>query len=590
MVKVGPSFSDFVSIVNPGNGRKNQKIFTGFSIGRLSPIFFLTLVFLVIFFKLFYLQIVRADYYKKLSENNRTMTKVVRSPRGIILDRNQNPLVRNVPSFRILKDDKVVWLSNEQGLEALSKGQDFLLEMDVQREYLYKDAFAHVLGFIGEISRDELDTSSYLEYKMGDFVGKMGLEKEYEAKMRGIDGKELFEVDAVGKVVRSLGRSEPVSGKDLISTLDLVLQKAAFEALADVSKAAVVASDPNTGGILAFVSRPSFDPNLFTHSNNYESSSFYKTVDQVLQDDKNQPLLNRAIGGLYPPGSTFKLVSAVAGLENGAITKDTKFEDTGVLTVGSFSFGNWYYLSYGKKEGVLDVVGALKRSNDIFFYKAAELTGVEKLSNMAKKFGLGQKLKLDLTGEEAGLVPDEAWKKKTIGESWYLGDVYHFGIGQGYLLTTPLQVNFLTSVFANGGTLYKPHLTGDTKEVLQKDFIKKENITLVRQGMRESCQVGGVAWPFFDFKVQNARLPVDGKDFIETEASGGAKMVKISLGCKTGTAETTKDANPHAWITVFAPFYKPEVVLTVLVENGGEGSNVAAPIAKKILEEYFSKK
>ena len=202
---------------------------------------------------------------------------------------------------------------------------------------------------------------------------------------------------------------------------------------------------------------------------------------------------------------------------------------------------------------------------------------------------LGEKLGIDLPGEQTGTVPTTAWKKEKIGEQWYLGDTYHFGIGQGYLLTTPLQVNFWTLFFANEGTLYRPHLLKGEKEVLTSNFLKKDDINLIREGMKEACSTGGVAWPFFDFSVKNDRLKIDGMDFTEI-SSGSAKFTKVAVGCKTGTAETTPDKNPHAWITLFAPFYHPEIVVTVLAENAGEGSNVAGPIAKKILEDYFSKK
>ncbi len=235
------------------------------------------------------------------------------------------------------------------------------------------------------------------------------------------------------------------------------------------------------------------------------------------------------------------------------------------------------------------LIGALKRSNDIFFYKTAELTGASKIIDMGKKFFLGERLGIDLEGEAKGTLSGPSWKKEKIGEAWYLGDTYHLGIGQGYLLTTPLQVNFWTTVFANEGILYKPHLISGKKEILNKDFLNKENIDLVREGMKESCATGGVAWPFFDFKVANSNLKIDDMNYFQS-ASDGAKMVRVAVGCKTGTAETYENEDPHAWITVFAPYYNPEIVVTVLVENGGEGSNVAAPIAKKILETYFKNK
>ncbi len=214
---------------------------------------------------------------------------------------------------------------------------------------------------------------------------------------------------------------------------------------------------------------------------------------------------------------------------------------------------------------------------------------------MSKAFGIGDKYGIDLPNETTGTVPNPAWKEKNIGEQWYLGDTYNLGIGQGFLLTTPLEVNMWTSVFANGGTLFQPHLIDGKKKILKQDFIKRENVELVRQGMAQSCDTGGVAWPLFDFKIPKKNLPpgrkIYGHDFTEEEASGGAKFVKIKIGCKTGTAETGGiDTKPHAWITVFAPFYKPELVITVLSENSGEGSSVAGPIAKQILTKYFENK
>ncbi|PIZ98160.1 MAG: hypothetical protein COX78_03665, partial [Candidatus Levybacteria bacterium CG_4_10_14_0_2_um_filter_35_8] len=203
---------------------------------------------------------------------------------------------------------------------------------------------------------------------------------------------------------------------------------------------------------------------------------------------------------------------------------------------------------------------------------------------------LGKPLGIDLEGEAAGTVPSPDWKEKEIGESWYLGDTYHYGIGQGFLLTTPLQVNGFTQVIANGGILYVPHLIKDQRsKIKDQNLLDRKNIDLIRQGMIEACSPGGVAWPLFDFKVKNSDLKIDGKNFLE-DASGSAKMTKVAIACKTGTAQHGGEQTlPHAWITLFAPAYKPEIVITVLSEESGEGSNVAAPIAKKILESYFSK-
>jgi penicillin-binding protein 2 len=240
-------------------------------------------------------------------------------------------------------------------------------------------------------------------------------------------------------------------------------------------------------------------------------------------------------------------------------------------------------------------VKAIKRSNDIFFYKVGNLLGVDKLSAFATKFGLGKRLGIDLQGEAGGLVPTKEWKQKTFGEDWYLGDDYHYGIGQGFLLTTPLQVNSWTETIANGGTVYEPHLLKNQESrVKNQDVVSDKNIGLIRQGMVEACETGGVAWPFFNFKVQNPKLQIDGKYILEAPAATMSANFKdyrhVAVACKTGTAQHGgEDTKPHAWITVFAPAYNPQVVVTVLSEESGEGSNIAGPIAKEILEKWFEK-
>jgi len=509
------------------------------------------------------------------------------APRGVILDRLGRPLAQNSASFKVGKGEEA--LTRDEALKLIQQGRN--VKITAGRDYLYKGAFAHVLGYVGPISEDEVIMPEFSGYAISDIVGKIGLEREYEAQLHGRNGKKLFEVDAQGKFVRELGSESPVPGQNLKTTLDRDIQLAVAVSFKDVERGAVVVSDPRSGAILAMFSKPTFDPNLFILGDTYEAEGDYKTRESILSDTEGLPLLDRAIGGAYPPGSTFKLVTATAALEKGAITPNTQIEDTGILKVGAFSFGNWYFLQYGRTEGSLDIVGAIKRSNDIFFYKAAEGAGVNIISDWANRFGLGKKLGIDLSGEVSGTVPTTEWKEKTIGEQWYLGDTYNYGIGQGYLLTTPLQVNMFTTVFANGGTLYQPHLLQSQKaKVKRQNFINKKNIDLVRQGMMESCETGGVAWPFFNFKVKNPNLTADDRDYIR-DASDSADMVRVKVACKTGTAEIGgKDDKPHAWISVFAPFHEPEIVVTVLVENGGEGSSIAGPVARDILKDYFEKK
>lgn len=606
----GHAFSDSIE-ENPFTFSKKGNFnspFASSSILQIFPLFLFGVVFIIIILRLFFVQIVQGAYYSRLSAENRTRSEIIPAPRGIIFDRYRRSLVRNVPVFEVLDNNlpagrqgKIKILPKDEALSLISNGKNVI--ETTSREYLYKDVFAHVLGYIGQISEEELNQEFFKDYALTDFTGKMGLEKQYEENLHGINGKELYEVDASGKKVRFLGKNAEVSGKNLYTTLDLDLQLAAKKALQEFNKGAVVVSDPRNGGILAIYSKPSFDPNLFTHSDKYEAEGKYSSVLDVVNDSEEQPLLDRAIGGAYPPGSTFKLVTAAAALSSGSIKPETHFEDTGILRVGEFSFGNWYFLQYGRKEGMVDVVKAIKRSNDIFFYHASEETGVNTMSNWARRLGVGGKLGIDLPGEETGTIPTERWKERVIGEKWYLGDTYNYGIGQGYLLTTPLQVNFWTTVFANGGTLFKPYLVKDQKKVIGENLVKKEYVDLIRQGMLESCETGGVAWPLFNFTVQNDRIKLDGLDFTQGSASQSARTVtpsahtkkgnyvRVKVGCKTGTAEIgDKHTKPHAWITAFAPLHDPEIVVTVLVENGGEGSSVAGPIARDILREYFEKK
>ncbi len=595
-VKVGAAFSDFVYKEDPilKKIRKNKVLRDDEVKTRtfFFPILFLICCFILLG-RLFYTQVIAGSNYRALSDTNRTRTEVIHAPRGIIFDRNGKPLVYNMPGFREEKNGKTTFIDQKKALSILASGNTNL-EIDSLRDYPYNDEFTHVVGYVGQISQDELKMPDFAGYSSQDVVGKMGIEQEYEKYLKGADGKKLLEVNANGVVVRTLGQTDPIPGQNITITIDSDLQKSAYDAMNGVSKGAVIVSKPD-GEILAMVSKPSFDPNLFTQGKYYDQAvGSYKTVEEVLDDSQNQPLLNRAITGVYPPGSTFKLVVAAAGLETKKIDKNFTLEDTGILRVGNFSFSNWYFSQYGKTDGLINVVTAIKRSNDIFFYKLAETLGVDEISSVAKNFGVGQKSGIDLEGEQPGLLPTKEWKQKTLNEQWYLGDDYHYGIGQGFLLTTPLQVNDWTQAIANGGTFYQPHLLKNQKpEIKNQNLLTRENFELIRQGMVEACNTGGVAWPLFGFKVANTTLQVDGKNFLEIPASMSAsqKEVGVSIACKTGTAQHgDEETLPHAWVTLFAPAYNPEIVVTVLVESSGEGSNVAAPIAKKILSDYFTKK
>jgi penicillin-binding protein 2 len=377
---------------------------------------------------------------------------------------------------------------------------------------------------------------------LSDRHGVGGVEKTYDQLLSGVDGRELYEIDAQGQKLRLLGKREPVSGTDIQLTVDSRLNKVSLSAMGS-GYGAVVVSNPISGEILALVSSPTFDP---------------EKISGVL-DDKSQPLFNRAITGTYPPGSTFKIVVATGGLEEKVIEPTTRIEDKGVLVIGEYRFPNWKWLKNGGVDGWLDLTGALQRSNDIFFYEVGGRLGVDGLTSWAGRFGLGKPLGIDLPQEASGVVPNALWRRDH-NINWYLGDTYHLAIGQGDLLVTPLQVNSWTSVIANGGKLCLPHLSGQNKNC--KDLgIKKENIELVKKGMVAACAPGGTAYPLFDLK----------------------------MACKTGTAEFGDPNNrTHAWLTGFYPIESPKIAITVLVEAAGEGSDVAAPIVKKILEEWKS--
>jgi penicillin-binding protein 2 len=402
------------------------------------------------------------------------------------------------------------------------------------------------LGYISEVDEQELETYQD-EYVLGDSIGKAGLEKTWEKDLRGKPGSELLEVNARGELMREVGRVYAEAGVDMQLTLDMKLQEVLYQALGD-RKGAVVAQNPQTGEVLAMVSSPAFDPNNIG-------------ADLARQD---MPFFNRATGGLYPPGSIFKIVTATAGLEEGVINEETELEDNGEIRIGEYRYGNWYYDDYGRTEGLVNVVKALRRSNDIFFYKVGELVGAEKLSDYARLFGFESNVGLEYLGAVSGTIPNPEWKEKTKGERWFLGNTYHMAIGQGDVLITPLQANRMTGAIAARGLLCPAVLR--TQEVGQESCtqlnLDEKTIELVTEGMKQACEPGGTAFPFFNYQPK--------------------------VACKTGTAQQGgSDHKPHAWFTAFAPIEDPQIVISVLLEESGQGSEMAAPIAKEGLEYFF---
>jgi penicillin-binding protein 2 len=512
--------------------------------------------FLIMIGRLLDLQVVRGTYYKSLAEDNRVRRIPILAMRGSIFARDGETIVSSQK-----KDE------SENG-SSYKEAKDLVINWS--RQYKGGSLFGHITGYLGYVREDEVGKSRANctdrgTRKSGSFVGRTGLEEQYDCSLSGIDGEELVEVDAMGGRIRTLGRKEPVKGEDLRTTIDYGLQKKAAESMKDPEtgkerKGAVVALNTN-GEVLALYSSPSFDPSLFI------SKDKSQEVGKILTDP-NLPLFNRAIGGLFHPGSIYKPIVALAALEEGVISKDYTYDDAGRITIntnyGNFIYNNWYYTQYGGKEGQIDVTRALARSTDTFFYEIGNLLGVDKIDEWSHLFGLDQKTGIDVPGEIPGLVPSPDWKKRVKNENWFLGNTYHMSIGQGDLSITPLAITSAISAIAANGEWCKPQIVGGTD--CKKFPVNQENIKTVKTGMIKACETGGTAYPFFDFKLPNE----DGK-----------------VACKTGTAQIDTGDDTHAWFTIFAPSENPEIVLTVLVEKGGEGSKVAAPIARELFNYWF---
>jgi len=609
----------------PGGGEK-ETVGRTFDFSKLRPIsIFIILALAVLAGRSAWLQIVKGNYYYSLAEGNRIRIERLEPKRGIIYDQNLNPLVRNVANSLLYLIPADLPRDEEARDKVIKKVSDILPELPAEeiknklarikigtlnsyqplfladniphekamllylksanlpgvfltdktrREYdLSASSLSHVLGYTGKINEKELEKSGD-EYLPIDYIGKTGIEYFWENELKGESGEKYIEVDALGKEKKIISQSKTTDGHNLVLSLNLGLQKkleevtAAYLKKLNLNKAAAVVMNPNNGEILALVSFPAYDSNKFAKGISAEDYA-------ALLNSPDNPLFNRVISGEYPSGSTIKPVIAAAGLEEKIISEHTSF-----LSVGGISIGQWFYPDWkAGGHGLTDVRKAIAQSVNTFFYYIGGGyedffgLGVERIVNYAKLFGLGAQTGVDLAGEAAGFLPTEEWKEKVKGERWYIGDTYHLAIGQGDLLVTPLQVANYTSVFANGGRLYRPHLV---KEVLTRDdklvrevetapirsnFIDPYNIEVVRQGMRQTVTSGSAT---------------------------SLQSLPVAVAGKTGSAQWSTKEKTHAWFTGFAPYEKPEIVITVLVEQGGEGSEVAVPIAREVLEWYFS--
>jgi penicillin-binding protein 2 len=581
--------------------------------------FVVAIVFLFLVIRLWHLQILSADAYHTMSENNRLRFVPVAASRGAILDRTGTVLVSNRPSFSLAvipqevkdKEALLTLLSNLLGLDRAdmaerwdkNKGRakyypivlasnitrdhveiveenrlrlpGIEIEMKPVREYTSSQLAAHLLGYIGEVSEKELNSKGFEDYNPGDYIGKNGIERALENELHGGDGGRQLEVDARGRVLRTISESFPTVGNSVMLTIDTSIQKQAERAFADQAGAAVV-MDVTNGEILAFISNPGFDPSLF-------SGKLPADIWQGYLEDKRHPLENKALSGQYPPGSTFKMITALAGLQDGKINESTSINCTGSYEVGTSTFKCWNKKGHGNT----GLRKSLRESCDVFYYSLGDKLGVDKIAAAAQAFKLGAPLGVELLNEKSGLIPSSEWKLKRFGKKWFHGETLSVAIGQGAVLLTPIQMASMTATIANEGTIYRPHVVKrivdadgktlkETKaEIIGTATFSKESFRLVKQGMlavvNESGGTGSIA-RLYDVKVA-------GK-------TGTSQVVKLRDSKKS----TPYQYRDHALFVAFAPFENPEIAVAVIVEHGEHGGSAAAPIAGRILRAYFDSK
>jgi len=582
------------------------------------------IAFLILVFRLLQLQYFEYENNMKRAEENRIRKVNIKANRGYILDRNGAVLVRNRPSYQIsllynnfktkedrdsvfgrllritdkdgnrLLDSAALAFSFERGRWQKFKLQRLIEDASVEtvalfeergeelpgieilvesrRDYPFGSYGAHIFGYTGEISEQELELPENAHYVMGDRIGKKGLELSYEKEFRGENGFRYIEVNATGREMGSVAGMpffKPVSGNTIVTTIDWRLQEVAETAIPEGLKGAVVALNPQNGEIYALVSRPPLDPNIFS----LEKKELHKAWASVALDTA-KPLTNRAISGVYPPASVFKVITAAAGLENNVISEYTRYK----TCLGGFHFGNRYAKCWrGGGHGTLNVIGALRESCDVFFYQAGLDIGNRRISEMGRRFSLGSALGIDIPGERSGLLIDSAayekWFEKR-GWKWSQGEILNISIGQGALLITPLQQTAMIGAMAWGKGLYKPHFL---KEIRSPggDLIKKFEPVKVSEG---------------NLSERTRDIVLKGLYEVVNAPSGTGRRAAVrgvKVGGKTGSAENPHGDKTHAWFAAVAPLDAPEIAVGVVLENAGGGGAMAAPIAQKILEAYF---
>jgi penicillin-binding protein 2 len=581
--------------------------------------------------RLYYLQVVRADDYRTLADDNRISMRLLPPKRGRILDRRAIELANNQQNFRILFIPEHAKDGIAQTLDALSqlveidehdrrriereirRNRKFMpvtvlenlaweefsrvnvhlpdlpgIQPDVgeSRSYPLGGAFAHLVGYVGVVAEKELTGEPVLELP-GFRVGKSGVERARDIFLRGTAGNSQVEVNAIGRVIKQLNRVDGDPGEDVVLTIDAELQMMVMDRLGEES-GSVVVMDVHTGDIIAMVSTPGFDPNSFNLGINHDEW-------RELLEDPRKPLINKPLRGQYPPGSTFKMIVALAALESGVITEDYQSFCVGKMKLGNHTFHCWKKHGHG----LLDMVSAIEHSCDIYFYEIARKTGINRIAAMAERFGLGEPTGLGVGGERPGLVPTKEWKLATIGEPWQGGETLNVGIGQGHVLATPLQLAVMTAQLANGGNRVRPRLihspsvidpeTGE-KPVVDEEKVDAQTeikslglsehaLSVVLEGMRRvTNSPTGTA---FRARIKDPAMAMSGK-------SGTAQVRRISKYERDTRVLKNKERlwkeRDHALFVAFAPVEAPRYAISVVVEHGGGGSSVAGPIARDILE------
>ncbi len=581
--------------------------------------------FIILFIRLFYLQVIEGMEYRRLSENNCIRRKYLDPPRGLIFDRNgnanENLLVDNRPSFDlsiILRDAKPIHdtidklsryidvpkeelLENIQRSKGRSSYKPVLLKRDIgrnalaaievhkfdlpgvivdvkaRRHYINPQSAAHLMGYLSEINAKELRREQYADYRVGDYIGKFGVEKFQENFLRGKRGGQQVEVDATGQVIRVLKTVDAEPGHNVLLTIDQAVQKIA-EAQLEGKAGAVVAMEPKTGHVLALASSPSFDQNIFVDGMSHEQWD-------TLISNPFRPMENKAIQAEYPPASTYKIVTAMAGLEEEAIDGDTTFFCPGYYRYGDRVFRCWKRGGHGE----MNVTRALAESCDVFFYQVGQKLGVDRLAWYARACGLGKATGINLDHEAKGLIPTASWKKKRLGVAWQGGETLSVAIGQGYNLATPIQMLGLTAAVANGGIIKKPIIqkwieTAEGRVIYQskgqrigKLPAKQPTLDLIKRGLWEVVNTqGGTA-----SLIRVPGIDISGK-------TGTAQVVSRKTGEDPTEEEVADSLKPHAWFVAYAPSDDPRIAVSVIVEHGEHGSSGAAPIAKAVIMTYLS--